>query len=69
MVEGACLENRFARECNGGSNPSLTADAIPPDPLAPQALFFYLDGVDRGEGSGSLVFVFSLVNCYILKLP
>ena len=25
MVEGACLENRFACERNGGSNPSLTA--------------------------------------------
>ena len=25
MVEGACLENRFACKRNGGSNPSLTA--------------------------------------------
>ena len=25
MAEGACLENRFAVTCNGGSNPSLTA--------------------------------------------
>ena len=33
MVEGACLENRFACERNGGSNPSLTAVKVDNQPI------------------------------------